>query len=167
MSTPPRPIRPVAKNRRMRVALVALALLLVGVLAGGWWLDHGGPILFSRTLRARPEATFFYPESTVLANSGYNYSVEIAGPRRAMYTTVLGVDATDADILGFYQARMSVLPGWGPASFNGNTGTRDGRAWTDGQVMLSIRLPDATQWRAARLAGSNVYQVELFSLSPR
>jgi len=160
------PVRTRRVSRRTGILLGLLAALVVLALAGGWWFERSGPILFWRTLQAQPEARCSYPGSTLLSAGGYNYRLGLDGPLSATYSQLCGYAGTDEAVIAFYLQRMAAAPGWHEAFSFTTYGERFSLAWSNDRYVLTFSLLDPTLYVGRGLPGPSYYQIRLRSEWP-
>lgn len=123
-------------------AIVALALAPTVWVVVTWLSPGDGRITRWRDLQKLPEATLYYPGSTVLGSGGYDFDKGLLGINDATYNQQLGADASNEEVVAFY-ARELPARGWATDERSGGRSTDEllGRAWRKGQLIFRLGLP--------------------------
>ncbi len=151
-------------NRSMRVArFVPVAVVIAVALAA-----CGGPS-GSRlaALQSMPENTLAYPGASILRTVSVEATQTIEGPVPAISGHTFGAEASEADVVAFYQRQLAER-GWLPTSFDAQRSTIETAAYTwqkDAAVLrLAIlergadpRLPSASEQAEFR----TIYRIDL------
>lgn len=154
--------------RAIVAVLAVLPFLTIGV--GVWVLRSAtdGAITRRSDLQKIPEEHLYYPGSAVIGSIGNDYMSGIWGSNPATSGHRLGVDASQAEVLAFYDRELAAR-GW-QQSTNVIYGTAEleVRGWVKGGVLvrLAILRKNDPRYPAAVNAYQTPYEIVLIAKSP-
>lgn len=124
---------------RLILWAVAIVILLGGVVAWWQWPTRNGTLVKRSELQKLPEEHLFYPGAVVLGESGNDYEVGVWGRNAAISRHVLGVNATQGEVLVFYERELNAR-GWSRSARDVaiTTSDLDGDAWRRGQLAIQV-----------------------------